>query len=832
MLKVTENPLALGGDGFTLPTSSGNIRAIVHASQLNASLGQGSLYVCTRKAIFNPQVPITRLDWINADPSNMPSQPIVQLVNGTCSHRSVIPINGDLYYQSFDPAIRSLIRAVQYFDQPGNTAISQNEQRALALNDRSLMQFASSIYFDSRMLTLVLPKLSTDGVNIIHQAILPLDFDVVTNLSGRNNAVWEGAYDGLQFIQLMGVDYAGLPRALAAVVRDDDNSLELWELTQDSKTENGTNRITWSPEFPAYTWASSGYESELKQLCGGELWVDRVSGTVNMTVYYRPDGDPCWRKWFDTTFCATRSEDLAAEPAAYPETCEPLNEGYVAPIVFPEPCSRDCDAMGRRPTTLGYQFQVKIAIKGFCRIKGLLLHALPRIKSQYQGLDFTSCKASVVGAMATLPFLAPPPSQPVCTPLGTAPTAFPPPDITPTGSFNCSILTSNPLPGGNVDSPYLLQIDVQADLPGWTAAITDGSLPPGLTMTNGGNISGTPTAGSEGTYSFRITVTKTTFMTCYQDFTLVVSAPICTITSGSILPPATVGSPYSYQLAVQAGTTVTEWSITSGTLPTGLVMSGTGLISGMATTVQSQAFTVRVTGIDGLDCSKAFTLSATALPPPGPSSCSIKVAGADYFASASGTNLTLHVGRSAGIYFSCTPQLLDPVDGSWTCSAGCDSLPPGVNFGVVSQNASPPYNAHAYLGVLLGSPPLSPGSATFTVRATFLDGKSCEQTYHLTVYPDIPCDLGANYTQPGFPSLWHVGQHVSYQFIVSSSGTPVSPNWSTDNANTFPPGITLNPATGLLSGTVLGPGGKTGGGTVVFSDQTGMYCTLAMTWAI
>src|ERR1035437_9691417 len=88
--------------------------------------------------------------------------------------------------------------------------MSQNVNRALKYTDRSLMHFASSIYFDSRFLTLTLPKVGTDGVNIIHQAILALDFDVVTNLSGRNNAVWEGAYDGLQFIELIGVDYNGL----------------------------------------------------------------------------------------------------------------------------------------------------------------------------------------------------------------------------------------------------------------------------------------------------------------------------------------------------------------------------------------------------------------------------------------------------------------------------------------------------------------------------------------------------------------------------------------------------------------------------------------------
>ena len=739
VLKVTENPLAIGGDGFTLPTQAGNIRAIVHASQLNASLGQGSLYVGTRKAIYNPQVPITRQDWIGADAANMPAQPIVQLVNGPCGHRSIIPINGDLYYQAFDPAIRSLIRAVQYFAQPGNTAISQNVDRALKLNDRALMRFSSSIYFDSRLLTLVLPKLSTDGVNIIHQAILPLDFDVVTNLSGRNNAVWEGAYDGLQLIELIFVDYNGLPRALSAIVSEVDNTMQLWELTQDSKTENGDNRVTWSPEFAAYTWASSGYEAELKQLCGGELWVDRVSGRVEMTVYFRPDGDPCWRKWCDTDFCAARNQDLLLEQP-YPLSCEPLNEGYVFPVVFPEPCPNDCDAMGRRPTTIGYQFQVKIVLKGFCRIRGMLLHALPRMKPQYQGLELTSCRAGVLGAMATLPFQEQPQTKPVCIPLGTPPT-FPPPDLKPKNAFNCSILTESPLPGGNVDSPYALQIAVQADLLGWTAAITSGALPPGLSMSNGGNISGTPQGGTEGTYTFRVTVTKTTFMTCYQDFTLVVSAPICTITTDSVLPAGTVGNAYSFQLAVDALATVTGWAVTNGTLPTGLHMNSAGLITGTPTAVQSKTFTVTVTGVDGLSCSKAFTLNTIANPcsavPGGSITAQLHQNWTSADGSVAGTNLTIHRGHTCIFVFFASPSVIQGVSGSWSCPS-CTSgylltLLPGGQFGVETGGAYPQYTGHGEIATGNATPAPTVGVEAFTVRATLNNCQYVEQTFTLHV---------------------------------------------------------------------------------------------------
>src|SRR5262249_30127715 len=37
-LKVTENPVATAGDGFSVPTSAGNIRALKHTSNLDTAL--------------------------------------------------------------------------------------------------------------------------------------------------------------------------------------------------------------------------------------------------------------------------------------------------------------------------------------------------------------------------------------------------------------------------------------------------------------------------------------------------------------------------------------------------------------------------------------------------------------------------------------------------------------------------------------------------------------------------------------------------------------------------------------------------------------------------
>lgn len=406
IISVTENPLCFKGDGFTLPTTAGNIRALREEVNLNASVGDMRLLIWTRKCVFALWVPLTRADWISADVSKGPTIVPVQRENGAVGDRCVAAANGDWFYQSFEPGIRSLITAMRQYNQWGNTPISQNEQRALAQNDRGLMRFSSGIVFDNRLLMAVLPKLAGDGVNVIHQAILPLDFDVVSNLASQGDSstagtmtapVWEGALDGLNILQLFEGDFGGLPRAFAAVISDVDGSIDVWEITNSNRFENGDNRVTWSPEFPAFTWGTAGLEFKLKNLKGGELWVDKVVGRVDMQVFYRADADPCWRFWFITDLCAARCED-ESPLSAYP--CQPFPEGYKFPIVFPEPPPNLCDSMGVRPTTIGYQFQVKIMLKGWCRIRGLILYAIPHTDPQYHGI---ACPTSIPQGMAKLP---------------------------------------------------------------------------------------------------------------------------------------------------------------------------------------------------------------------------------------------------------------------------------------------------------------------------------------------------------------------------------------------------------------------------------------------
>ncbi len=101
-----------------------------------------------------------------------------------------------------------------------------------------------------------------------------------------------------------------------------------------------------------------------------------------------------------------------------------------------------------------------------------------------------------------------------------------------------------------------------------------GNLPEGVTYA-GGVISGTPT--QSGTFQITFTAHNGIGADSVQQFTLTVLPLHITTTS---LPEAKPGTPYSQQLTAMAGVAPFKWKKTAGSLPKGLSLSSTGLLSG------------------------------------------------------------------------------------------------------------------------------------------------------------------------------------------------------------------------------------------------------------
>lgn len=382
VLNMTEVGYATLTGSLILPTNAGNIRSFAVTSNINQPVSTGTLFIGTRKAIYAFNGGTARASWSTME---QPLQTVAQFGNGIVSDRSVVGYNGDFFFQTLEPGVRSFQMAVRYANQWGNTPISRNENRVLALSDRSMLRFSSGIEFNNRLYQTVLPFQTSVGV--AHRGIMPLDFDLISSLEDKlNNSIfpaWEGMQEGLDFMQLLQGDFGGLQRAFTVVHSRVSNKIEVWELSLADRSDNGDNRISWYIETPSFDWRNPFMLKELETV---ELWIDRLYGSCEVEVFFRPDAWPCYVFWHAFKMCAARdcSEDpLLETPCIYPT--QPYCQQDRATLMMPKPPA-PCLVTNERPANLGYQFQIKIQVRGSMRIRGLLLHALPREKQPFKGL--------------------------------------------------------------------------------------------------------------------------------------------------------------------------------------------------------------------------------------------------------------------------------------------------------------------------------------------------------------------------------------------------------------------------------------------------------------
>ncbi|HML52292.1 MAG TPA: putative Ig domain-containing protein [Propionicimonas sp.] len=161
------------------------------------------------------------------------------------------------------------------------------------------------------------------------------------------------------------------------------------------------------------------------------------------------------------------------------------------------------------------------------------------------------------------------------------------------------------LPVATVDQDYSLAASATGGTTPytWTAL----SLPTGLSMSSGGQISGTTSA--LGSYDVTLSVTDALSRSASTDLTLIVAEPLEISTAS--LPAGRTGSSYDTTLAATGGVAPYSWVATG--LPTGLSLSTGGALTGTPT--QAGTFTAGITVTDhaGASASTSLELGITAV---------------------------------------------------------------------------------------------------------------------------------------------------------------------------------------------------------------------------
>ena len=184
-------------------------------------------------------------------------------------------------------------------------------------------------------------------------------------------------------------------------------------------------------------------------------------------------------------------------------------------------------------------------------------------------------------------------------------------DILGTNSTAPATITiSGALPGGGVGANYGFRFTAQATQAGaLTWAVVAGNLPPGLTLSASGFLSGMPSAS--GNYAFSVQVYENGVAASQpQPVALTIYTQL--ILTSSALPSGTVGQAYSAGLGASGGSGNYVWS---AALPAGLLLSPAGAISGTPTATFNGSVAVTVTDpATGITISSSLPLTISALP--------------------------------------------------------------------------------------------------------------------------------------------------------------------------------------------------------------------------
>ncbi len=170
------------------------------------------------------------------------------------------------------------------------------------------------------------------------------------------------------------------------------------------------------------------------------------------------------------------------------------------------------------------------------------------------------------------------------------------------------------LPTGLVAQPYQTTLEASGGQPPLQWSVSLGALPPGLTLSPAGTITGVPTQA--GVSPLTIQVKDSQGVTASAALSLEVMAAGLVITTASLKPIVEGQAMAPVTFAAQGGVAPYFFGIVSGKLPAGVTLTGDGVLSGTPSEDGDFTFDVKVfdNGDPTLSAKKTFTLTVGLAP--------------------------------------------------------------------------------------------------------------------------------------------------------------------------------------------------------------------------
>lgn len=360
ILKFEEETILDDGGRFRIPLKFGKVTAMAMTANLDRSNGQGPMIVFAQRGISSFNLPANRDIWTSL---TYPTQVNMPIRYSATSQETVQLVNADLYFRAPD-GFRSLMWALKEFQSPGNVPLSSEMNRILAEDDKELLDRASTMVFDNRLIFTAEPTPSDNG--IYHRSLVAMDFDQISRIGLKAPPVYEGSWTSVKVTKLLSGTF-NVERAFMFSLNAATLENELWELHTETGFDESLTaqvRIQSAIELRAL---DANRPLELKELADLDVWLDQVVGEVVLVSQYKPDDYQCWFNIGSKELCQT-FENCEEEEC---KALQVFEDGYRTRISFGQPPDQD-EEVDNKPARAGYQHQIRLAWKGQARVRKVL----------------------------------------------------------------------------------------------------------------------------------------------------------------------------------------------------------------------------------------------------------------------------------------------------------------------------------------------------------------------------------------------------------------------------------------------------------------------------
>jgi hypothetical protein len=325
-------------------------------------------------------------------------------------------------------------------------------------------------------------------------------------------------------------------------------------------------------------------------------------------------------------------------------------------------------------------------------------------------------------------------------------------------------INTTSLAGGQVQVAYNVALSASGGTLPYVWSLASGSLPAGLSLnTSTGAISGTPTAAATSPFSIQVKDSASAQQTATQALSIVTSSAVVPlqINTGS-LAAGQVQVAYTTALSATGGTLPYVWSLSSGSLPTGLTLNAsTGTISGTPTAAGTSPFSVQVKDSASTPQTAIHALSIT------------------------------------------TASAANPLQISTTSLVG-GQIQVAYNATLVASGGTAPYNWTVTSGTLptllvllsttgvISGTPSTAGTYGFIVQVSDSAAHSSSTNLSISIAGPPPLTISTTSLPSGM-----VG--TAYSGNVQATGGTQPYTWSITSGQ-LPAGLSLDPSSGTLSG--------------------------------